>query len=101
MAYKTAWVAAVGVAVLLSCAADAKTLRGYVQIYGSEPHTYAGIVSDGKVYAVYPPKKEAELRRLQGQALEFSVRFLDPPQGEGGLFLKDGCVTPLSWKVIP
>ncbi|MDR0784504.1 MAG: hypothetical protein LBE74_01285 [Treponema sp.] len=92
--------AAIGVAVLLSCAANTQTLRGYVQTYGAEPHTYAGIVSGGKVYAVYPPEKEAELRKLQGQTLEFSVRFLDPPQGEGGLFLKDGCVTPLSWRTL-
>jgi hypothetical protein len=91
--------AVIGTAILLSCA-NTKTLRGYVQIYGNEPHTYAGIASDGKVYAIYPPEKETELRKLQGRALELSVRFLDQPKGEGGLFLKDGCITPLSWKVL-
>jgi hypothetical protein len=72
-----------------------------VRVYGSEPHTYAGIVSeDDKVYAVYPPEKEAELRKLQGRRLELTVRFLDPPQGYGSVFLKDGTVTPVSWKIL-
>jgi hypothetical protein len=80
---------------------DTFTLRGTVRIYGSEPHTYAGIAGeDGKIYAVYPPEKEEELRRLQGRLIEFSLRRLEKPQGYGGLFLKDGTVTPLSWKFI-
>ncbi|MDR0643917.1 MAG: hypothetical protein LBG05_03235 [Treponema sp.] len=100
MSRKTVW-AVIWAAILFSfCAGNTQTLRGYVQIYGNEPHTYVGIVSNGKVYAVYPPEKEVELRKLQGRAFEFSIRFLDPPQGEGGLFLKDGCITPLSWKIL-
>jgi hypothetical protein len=98
MSYKTAWAATVGVAVLFSCAANTKTLRGFVRIYGNEPHTYACIESGDKVYAIRPFENEAELRRLQGRALEFSVRFPDPPQGKG--FFKDGWVTLLSWKVL-
>jgi hypothetical protein len=35
--------------------ADTVIITGMVKIYGSEPHTYAGIESgDGKIYAVYP-----------------------------------------------
>ncbi|MDR1288105.1 MAG: hypothetical protein LBK08_10890 [Treponema sp.] len=75
------------------------TIRGAVRVYGSEPHTYAGIeTEDGRIYAVYPPEKEAELRKLQGRTLEFTVRFLPEPKGYGALFLKDGTVTPVSWK---
>jgi hypothetical protein len=83
----------------LSCATKPQILRGTVRVYGSEPHTYAGIVAGGKVYAVYPPEKEAEIRRLQGQDIEFTVQFLDKPKGYGSLFLVDGCITPVSWKL--
>jgi hypothetical protein len=81
----------------LSCA-SVKTLSGRVQIFGNEPHTYAGIVAGDKAYAIYPPEKEAELRLFQGQDLLFTVRFLEKPQGYGSLFLTDGCVTPISWR---
>ena len=82
----------------ISCATQPQILRGRVHLYGSEPHTYAGIASGGKVYAVYPPEKEAEIRLLQGQDIVFTVQFLDKPKGYGSLFLPDGCVTPVSWK---
>jgi hypothetical protein len=76
-------------------------IRGGVHIYGSEPGTYAGIVSeDGRIFAVYPPEKETEIRQLQGYHVEFTVRFLPDPKGYGSLFLKDGTVTPLSWKIV-
>ncbi|MDR0601353.1 MAG: hypothetical protein LBG42_03155, partial [Treponema sp.] len=78
-----------------------ETFRGAVRIYGSEPHTYAGIeTGDGRVYAVWPPETEAEIRELQGYAVEFTVRFLEEPKGYGALFLKDGTVTPVSWKIV-
>ena len=76
-------------------------IRGKVVIYGSEPHTFAGIVSeDGTEYAVYSPANETELRRLQGHNIEFTVVFLDEPKAYGGLFLKGGTVSPLSWKIL-
>jgi hypothetical protein len=61
-----------------------------------------GILSeaDGKLYAVYPPAQEAELRTLQGQRLEMTLRFLEKPQGYGSLFLKDGTVSPVSWNIL-
>lgn len=76
-------------------------ITGSVHIYGSEPHTYVGIESDnGKTYAVYPREKEAEIRPLQGRRIEFTVRFLKEPAGEGSLYLRDGTVTPLSWRIL-
>ncbi|MDR1420990.1 MAG: hypothetical protein LBI86_11505 [Treponema sp.] len=78
-----------------------EAIQGTVRVYGSEPHTYAGIeTEDGRIYAIYPPEKEAELRELQGQVLEFTVRVLPEPKGYGSLFLKDGTVTPVSWKTV-
>jgi hypothetical protein len=73
-----------------------------VVVYGSEPHTYVGILSeaDGKIYAVYPPAQEEALRTLQGQRLAMTLRFLEKPQGYGSLFLKDGTVSPLSWNIL-
>ena len=85
------------------CASFEKTgsFRGAVNIYGNEPHTYAGIEAEnGRIYAVYPPEKEAELRQLQGRVVEFTVRFLEKPKGYGSLFLTDGTVTPVSLKII-
>jgi hypothetical protein len=81
-------------------AKDTQVIQGMVRIYGSEPHTLVGIASNGKMYAVYPPEKEMELRELQGRLIEFTVRFLDPPQGYGSLFLQDGCVEVVSWKAV-
>jgi hypothetical protein len=81
--------------------ADTVIITGMVNIYGSEPHTFAGIESeDGKTYAVYPREKEEEIRPLQGRLIEFTVRFLAEPAGEGSLYLKDGTVTPLSWRIL-
>ena len=74
---------------------------GRVQIYGSEPHTFVGIVDEREnEYAVYPPEKENELRRLQGHLIEFTVVFLEKPQAYGSLFLKGGTVTPVTWEII-
>jgi hypothetical protein len=76
-------------------------LTGRVQIYGSEPHTFVGIVDEnGNEYAVFPPEQEKELRKLQGYLIEFTVIFLDEPQGYGSLFLKGGTVTPVKWEII-
>ena len=91
------------VCMLASCmAVHTQTIRCRVVVYGSEPHTYVGILSegDGKLYAVYPPVQEEELRTLQGQRLEMTLRFLEKPQGYGSLFLKDGTVHPLSWNIL-
>ena len=81
--------------------ADVRTvIQGTVRIYGSEPHTFVGIAADGKAYAVYPPEKEAELRELQGRLMRFTVRFIEPPQTYGSLFLQDGCVEIVSMQPL-
>ncbi|MDR2398092.1 MAG: hypothetical protein LBD74_04950 [Spirochaetaceae bacterium] len=94
--------AALGLCLIAaSCmSAPVKTIRCRMEVYGNEPHTYLGIRSeeDDKVYAVYAPGKEAELRSLQGRTLEMTVRFLKQSQGYGSLFLKDGTVQVLTWK---
>ena len=77
------------------------TITGSVRVFGNEPHTYVGIVDEAGVqYSVYPPEKEAELSKLQGRLINFTVILLAQPQGLGGLFLKGGTVTPVSWEVI-
>ena len=69
---------------------------GQIRIFGSEPHTFVGIVDqNGVEYAVYSPHREAELRRLQGNLIEFTVVMLDEPRSFGGIFLRGGTVTPL------
>ena len=80
---------------------SAATIIGRVEIYGNEPHTFVGIVDENDIqYAVYPPDREAELRRLQGRLIDFTVIMLDEPRGEGGFYLKGGTVTPVKWEVI-
>jgi len=73
------------------------TLQGVVKIYGSEPHTAVGIetVPDKKVYGVSPPKKAAELRKMQGRLLEFKVIIEDT-----GSLEFENTVTVLSWRII-
>ena len=75
---------------------------GRVHVFGSEPHTFVGIVNEAGVeYAVYPHSKEAELVELQGHLIEFMVIFPDdPPRTEASLSLTGGTVTPLSWVII-
>jgi len=74
---------------------------GRISIYGSEPHTFVGIVDEGGTeFAVYPPEQEEKLRQLQGRLIEFTVIVLDEPKGEGGLYLKGGTVNPIEWIII-
>ena len=76
-------------------------ITGRISIYGSEPHTFVGIVDEmGTEFAVYPPEQEEKLRLLQGRLIEFTVIMLDKPMGEGGLYLKGGTVNPVEWSII-
>jgi hypothetical protein len=76
-------------------------ITGTVQIYGNEPHTFAGIAGEnGEEYSIYPPSCEDELRTLQGRLIDFTVIILDEPKGYGGLFLRGGTVTPVEWRII-
>ena len=76
-------------------------ITGMVRIFGNEPHTYVGIVDEGGTeYAVYPRSVEDELRKLQGRLIVFTVTVLAEPKGEGGMYLKGGTVTPLTWEII-
>jgi hypothetical protein len=82
---------------------EGKTIHiiGRVVVFGNEPHTFVGIVSeDGTEYAVHPPEQEKKLRTFQGNLIEFTVILLKEPQGYGSLFLKGGTVTPVKWEII-
>jgi len=75
------------------------TLVGRVVIYGNEPHTFAGIVDEHDVaYSIYPPNNEAELRKLQGNLIEFTVIMLDEPKDYAGKILGRS-LTLIDWKV--
>jgi predicted membrane metal-binding protein len=76
------------------------TITGRIQIYGNEPHTFVGIVDQqGVAYSIHPPHQEAELRKLQGQLIEFTVLVLDEPQDYAGMVLGK-TLTLIDWKVI-
>ncbi|MDR2701733.1 MAG: hypothetical protein LBB72_04815 [Spirochaetaceae bacterium] len=76
------------------------TLIGRIQVYGNEPHTFVGIVDEHDVaYSIHPPNEEAELWKLQGYLIEFTVIFLDKPQGNAGLIL-GRTLTLIDWKVL-
>lgn len=90
-----------GIKEEMNNAEGAVKITGKIEIYGSEPHTFVGIVDEnGTEYAVHAPSREDELRRLQGRLIEFTVVFLDDPQVFGSLFLKGGTVEPLGWVII-
>jgi hypothetical protein len=87
----------------LSDAGTENTIKilGQIQVFGSEPHTFAGIIDENGIeYAVYPPSTEEELRKFQGHLIEFTVVLLGEPQGYGSLFLKGGTVTPVRWRIV-
>jgi len=77
-------------------------IRGRVKIYGNEPHTYAGIETEdkSKIYAVSPPAIDKVIRELQGHLIEFKVVMLVNPEGEASMFLNDGTVKLVAWKII-
>jgi hypothetical protein len=75
-------------------------ITGRVVIFGSEPHTYAGIITeDGTHYSIYPLETEKELWGLQAHLIEFNVIVLPEPKGYGSVFLGN-TVTPVSWEII-
>ena len=72
------------------------TLQGMIRIYGNEPHTWVGIrTPEGKIYAVSPPEKAAELRTVQGRLLEFTVTIQDT-----FILGVEGAATVLSWRYV-
>jgi hypothetical protein len=80
---------------------DMIKIVGKVQIYGTDPFTFVGILDqNGSEYAVYPPEKEEEIRTLQGHLIEFQVVFANEQRSYGGLFLEGGTVIPVTWKII-
>jgi hypothetical protein len=94
------------IGVLISCLAFAMSacgtkhvITGRVQIYGNEPHTFAGIIDEkGVAYAAYPQEKAKELEKFQGRLIEFEVEFVDDPQIYNRL--EGGVITPLKWRII-
>ena len=76
---------------------DEQNIKGMVKIYGSEPHTWAGVetMDEGKIYMVIPPEKAAELRSLQGLLLEFTVIIQDT-----AIPGTAGTANVLSWKIV-
>jgi hypothetical protein len=84
---------------LLACAsASGQKLTGAVRIYGSEPHTWAGIADekDGKVYLIDGAEMEKELRALQGARLEFRIKITPPPPYPPA----DGVASIISYKPV-
>lgn len=104
----TVMIAVLAVLSLASCCtvrrdASARfTFRGQVSVKGSEPHTYVGVTTEdgARTYAVYPEKKADTLRDLQGHLIEFVAVKTDAGAGEASLYLKDGTIEILSWKIV-
>ena len=74
---------------------NTKVILGQVVIYGSEPHTFAGIAEqNGTEYVIYPRETADELRALQGHLIEFTVILMEEAPGPGIT------VRPVSWRII-
>jgi hypothetical protein len=91
-------IAVLAVLILCTAGSGGKTkITGQVKVYGSEPHTWAGVeTEDGKVYAV-DRESDAELRTLRGRRLQFTVKILPEPPAFPGV---TGAVQVLSWKEL-
>jgi hypothetical protein len=91
---------AVAIYSLASCvSAPGRTLTGVVRIYGSEPHTWAGINSepDDKIYLIEGRAAEAELRAMQGKRMEFTVRI---SEHKSAYPMVDGIAELISYRVV-
>jgi hypothetical protein len=90
----------VAAVLCVSFASSNQKFIGSVRIYGSEPHTYVGIVNekDDKMYRLSNNTKDSELRALQGKRIEFTVKALS--DGKGSYPPADGVITLLSYKVL-
>jgi len=91
-----------GSGVASSVKPTTEIIRGRVKIYGNEPHTYAGIETEdaSKIYAVSPKEMDPVIRELQGHLIEFKVIMNAQPEVEASLYLKDGTIKLVAWKII-
>ena len=80
-------------------------ISGHISVYGSEPHTFIGIVSDdGRQYTIKAdPDVLKELRLLQGKHIRFTGSVVSVKDEAGFSFqmLKDGVFVLEVWGVIP
>ncbi|OJF75932.1 MAG: hypothetical protein BKP49_09760 [Treponema sp. CETP13] len=83
------------------------TVIGHVNVYGSMPHTYLGIVTeDKKAYTIIAEKDVlAQLQKNQGKTIAFTGEII--PRNDkknkdiGFQTLKDGNFKLKSWEIIP
>jgi hypothetical protein len=82
----------------------AVTFYGHIVIFGSEPHTFPGVVTDdGKKYAVTAAEDVLkQLYEFQGTTLRLTGIII-PPAAGGREFhtLEDGSFILKSWSEIP
>ena len=93
---------AAGLALLspASCiSAPGRQMTGVVRIYGSEPHTWAGINSepDDKIYLVEDRETGRRLRAMQGKRMVFTVRI---KAAESAYPVVDGVAEVISYRVV-
>ncbi|MCR5188111.1 MAG: hypothetical protein K6C97_04185 [Treponema sp.] len=87
--------------------AKSLTLSGHIQVYGNEPFTFIGLVTDdGKEYSLQAENEVlSELRKSQGYKIEITG-FLEAKEksSDGSVIapntLKDGIITLSEWKFI-
>lgn len=82
------------------------TIVGHINVYGSMPHTYLGIVADDKKEYTILAEKDilSQLQKTQGQIIAFTGVVIprDDENGTKMLFqtLKDGKFELVSWQII-
>lgn len=83
-------------------------INGYIRVYGSEPFTFIGIVTDDeKKYTIQADEKTiSELRLLQGEEITFYGVIIPPKVDASGKLvieknrLKDGFFEVKQYEVI-
>lgn len=82
------------------------TVIGHVNVYGSMPQTYLGIVTeDKKVYTILAEKDVlVQLQKTQGKMIAFTGEIIQKDDTENKSMpfqtLKDGKFNLTSWKIV-
>lgn len=82
------------------------SFRGRLVMMGNVPHTFSGIRTedDSKTYAFVTTASEEELLTLKGHLVEFVAILVSGAEaakaGDASVYLKDGTVRLVSWKIV-
>lgn len=80
---------------------NSNTVTGYIKVYGNEPFTFIGLVTeDEKEYSLKASDEVlAELRKAQGKKIEIKGT-IEKSEKASMNELKDGNLIVIEWKIV-